>query len=101
MALVVAVVTLTIMISIWLARAMGFKTEFGLLTGGATAICGVRGDGRFHAALPPDDRKERLTGFTIIGVSTLSTVAMILYPIVSQLFRFGPSSRRVHWRHGA
>lgn len=40
------------------------------------------------AALPPDERKERLTGFTIIGVSTLSTVAMILYPLISNLFGF-------------
>ncbi len=87
-ALVIAVVTLTILISIAVARAMGFKTEFGLLTGGATAICGASAAMAISAALPPDERKERLTGFTIIGVSTLSTVAMILYPIVSNLFQF-------------
>jgi uncharacterized integral membrane protein (TIGR00698 family) len=87
-ALVIAVVTLTIIVSVWVARAMGFKTEFGLLTGGATAICGASAAMAISAALPPDDRKERLTGFTIIGVSTLSTIAMILYPVVSQLFRF-------------
>jgi len=87
-ALVIAVVTLTILISIGVARAMGFKTEFGLLTGGATAICGASAAMAISAALPPDDRKERLTGFTIIGVSTLSTVAMILYPIISHFFRF-------------
>ncbi|WP_332699834.1 putative sulfate exporter family transporter, partial [Halalkalibacter lacteus] len=63
--------------------------EFGLLSGGATAICGASAAMAISAALPPDDRKERLTGFTIIGVSTLSTVAMVLYPIVSQLFGFG------------
>lgn len=88
-ALVVAVVTLTILVSVAIARAMGFKTEFGLLSGGATAICGASAAMAISAALPPDDRKERLTGFTIIGVSSLSTVAMVLYPIVSQLFRFG------------
>ena len=87
-ALVIGVVTLTILISVWMARAMGFKTEFGLLTGGATAICGASAAMAVSAALPPDERKERLTGFTIIGVSTLSTIAMILYPIISQLFRF-------------
>jgi uncharacterized integral membrane protein (TIGR00698 family) len=87
-ALVVAVVTLTIMLSVWMARAMGFKTEFGLLTGGATAICGASAAMAVSAALPSDERKERLTGFTIIGVSTLSTIAMILYPLISELFRF-------------
>ncbi|HYC95138.1 MAG TPA: putative sulfate exporter family transporter [Sphingomicrobium sp.] len=88
-ALVIGVVTVTILASVWAAKAMGFKTEFGLLTGGATAICGASAAMAVSAALPPDERKERLTGFTIIGVSTLSTIAMILYPIVSQLFRFG------------
>ncbi|HEY0628124.1 MAG TPA: YeiH family protein [Sphingomicrobium sp.] len=86
--LVIAVVTLTILISVWVAKAMGFKTEFGLLTGGATAICGASAAMALSAALPPDERKERLTGFTIIGVSTLSTIAMILYPAISTLFGF-------------
>jgi uncharacterized integral membrane protein (TIGR00698 family) len=88
-ALVIGIVTLTILVSVWTARAMGFKAEFGLLTGGATAICGASAAMAVSAALPPDERKERLTGFTIIGVSTLSTVAMILYPIISRLFGFG------------
>ena len=87
-ALVVAVVTLTILVSVWVARSMGFKSEFGLLTGGATAICGASAAMALSAALPPDERKERLTGFTIIGVATLSTIAMILYPAISTLFGF-------------
>jgi len=86
--LVIAVVTLTILISIWAAKALGFKPEFGLLSGGATAICGASAAMAISAALPPHERKERATGFTIIGVSTLSTVAMILYPAISKLFGF-------------
>jgi uncharacterized integral membrane protein (TIGR00698 family) len=38
--------------------------------------------------LPAHERKERATGFTIIGVSTLSTIAMILYPAISSLLGF-------------
>jgi uncharacterized integral membrane protein (TIGR00698 family) len=87
-ALVVAVVTLTIGISIWMAKAMGFRPEFGLLSGGATAICGASAAMAISAALPPHEKKERATSFTIIGVSTLSTVAMILYPATSRLFGF-------------
>lgn len=86
--LVISVVTLTILVSTWAARAMGFKTEFGILSGGATAICGASAAMALSAALPPHERKERATGFTIIGVSTLSTVAMILYPAISNLFGF-------------
>lgn len=86
--LVVLVVTLTILGSIWLARKMGFKAEFGLLTGGATAICGASAAMAISAALPSDERKGRLTGFTIIGVSTLSTVVMIIYPAMAALLGF-------------
>ena len=86
--LVIGVVTITILVSIWAAKKMGFKPEFGLLSGGATAICGASAAMAISAALPHDDRKERATGFTIIGVSTLSTIAMILYPAISNLFGF-------------
>ena len=86
-ALVVALVTLTILASIWLARRMGFEGRFGLLTGGATAICGASAAAAISAALPPDPQKERNTLFTIIGVSTLSTLAMIIYPVLIQLLR--------------
>lgn len=86
-ALVVALVTLTILLSIWLARRMGFSGLFGLLTGGATAICGASAAAAISAALPPDPMKERNTLFTIIGVSTLSTLAMIIYPALIQLLR--------------
>jgi uncharacterized integral membrane protein (TIGR00698 family) len=86
-ALVIVLVTLTILASIWLARRMGFSGSFGLLTGGATAICGASAAAAISAALPPDPQKERNTLFTIIGVSTLSTLAMIIYPVLIQLLR--------------
>src|SRR5262245_32107027 len=86
-ALVILAVTLTILASIWLARRMGFEGRFGLLTGGATAICGASAAAAISAALPPDPQKERNTLFTIIGVSTLSTLAMIIYPVLIQLLR--------------
>ena len=83
--LVIALVSLTILASIWVARWMGYSGLFGLLTGGATAICGASAAVAISAALPPDPLKERNTLFTIIGVSTLSTMAMILYPAAIQL----------------
>src|SRR5262245_26270909 len=88
LALVVVAVALTIFASIWAAKAMGFRAEFGLLSGGATAICGASAAMALSAALPAHERKERATSFTIIGVSTLSTLAMILYPAISKLFGF-------------
>jgi len=53
----------------------------------STAICGASAAAAISAALPPDPHKERNTLFTIIGVSTLSTLAMIIYPVLIQLLR--------------
>jgi uncharacterized integral membrane protein (TIGR00698 family) len=80
--LVVVSVVLTIAVSVAAARLFGFKGIFGVLTGGATAICGVSAALALAAALPQHPLKERATLFTVIGVSALSTLAMIVYPII-------------------
>lgn len=87
--LVVVAVMLTILLSIWIARRMGFDHLFGLLTGGATAICGASAALALSAAIPKDRLKQRDTAFTIMGVSILSTVAMIIYPAATSLLGFG------------
>ena len=89
--LVVGSVILTILVAMLAARAMGFQTLFGLLTGGATAICGASAALALAAALPAHPGKERATLFTVIGVSALSTLAMIVYPMVVQLFGLDPT----------
>lgn len=85
MAMVVVAVALTIACGIVLARLMGFRMFFGLLTGGAVAICGASAALALAAAMPPHPLKERATLFTVIGVSTLSTLAMVLYPMLTQV----------------
>jgi uncharacterized integral membrane protein (TIGR00698 family) len=94
-ALVVVAVVLTIGVSVVAARALGFKGIFGLLTGGATAICGASAALALAAALPNHPLKERATLFTVIGVSTLSTVAMIAYPIVVRALELDPQNAGV------
>jgi len=83
-ALVVIAVVVTISVSMLAARLMGFQALFGLLTGGATAICGASAALALSAALPAHEQKERATLFTVIGVSALSTLAMIVYPMLAQ-----------------
>ncbi|UCU93178.1 YeiH family protein [Hydrogenophaga taeniospiralis] len=81
--MVVLAVALTIGVGIVLARLMGFQMFFGLLTGGAVAICGASAALALSAAMPQHPRKGQATLFTVIGVSTLSTLAMVLYPMVT------------------
>lgn len=89
-ALVVVVVCVTILLSVLAARLLGFNKLFGLLTGGATAICGASAALALAASLPAHPQKEKATLFTVIGVSALSTLAMILYPMICRLFELTP-----------
>ena len=89
-ALVIVVVTVTIALSVLAAWALGFNRLFGLLTGGATAICGASAALALAAALPAHPQKEKATLFTVIGVSALSTMAMIAYPMIAKWFALTP-----------
>ncbi len=93
--MVVVIVTLTILSSIVAARLLGFNRLFGLLTGGATAICGASAALALAAALPAHPQKEKATLFTVIGVSALSTVAMIAYPMLCKWFALSPQQAGV------
>src|SRR6476620_9137549 len=88
--IVVVSVILTIGVSMLLARLMGFQSLFGLLTGGATAICGASAALALSAALPAHPLKERATLFTVIGVSALSTFAMVAYPMIVRMLGLSP-----------
>jgi uncharacterized integral membrane protein (TIGR00698 family) len=83
-ALVVIAVALTIVVSMLAARLLGFNMLFGLLSGGAVAICGASAALALAAALPAHPQKERATLFTVVSVSALSTLAMIVYPMIAQ-----------------
>jgi uncharacterized integral membrane protein (TIGR00698 family) len=88
--LVVIAVGVTIALSVLVAWALGFNRLFGLLTGGATAICGASAALALAAALPSHPQKEKAVLFTVIGVSALSTVAMIAYPMLARWFALSP-----------
>lgn len=81
LAIVVAASSLTIVFGIIVARALNVK-RLGILTGGAVAICGASAALAISAVLPKHAGSERDTIFTVISVTTLSTIAMVLYPIL-------------------
>jgi uncharacterized integral membrane protein (TIGR00698 family) len=80
---VVVAMVATIAVSMVAARALGFGNPFGLLSGGATAICGGTAALALAAALPAHPLKERALLFTIVGVAMLSTLTMIAYPMLA------------------
>ena len=79
---------LTILCGVVLARLIGQGPRFAILTAGAVAICGASAAMAIAAVLPKDARSERNLLFTVLGVTVLSTVAMILYPILTGALGF-------------
>ncbi|WP_420859438.1 YeiH family protein [Marivivens marinus] len=86
--LVVAGVGATIGFGLLSSRLFGFRYRFAFLSSGAVAICGASAAMAIAAILPKDDRSEERLIFTVVGVTLLSTVAMILYPVLAQFMGF-------------
>jgi uncharacterized integral membrane protein (TIGR00698 family) len=56
--------------------------RFGILSGGSVAICGASAALAIATVLPAHKDKERDTIVTVVAVTTLSTISMVLYPIL-------------------
>jgi uncharacterized integral membrane protein (TIGR00698 family) len=81
-ALVISGLITTIVFGWALARRLGRPTTEGILSGGAVAICGASAAMAISAVLPQTKENEKFTLLTVVGVTTLSTLAMILYPLL-------------------
>jgi uncharacterized integral membrane protein (TIGR00698 family) len=78
---VIVGVASTILLGLVLARRLGLPPIFGVLSGGAVAICGASAALAIASVLPRHAESERDTILTVVCVTALSTLAMILYPI--------------------
>lgn len=87
-ALVISGVILTIGFALLAARFVGRGWRFALLTGGSVAICGASAAMAIAAVLPRHEKSERDLVFTVLSVTVLSTVAMVVYPMLANLFQF-------------
>ena len=75
-------VVATIFLGLFISRLFGRKLCFGLLTGGAVAICGASAALAIASVLPKKRAQECDVLFTVIAVTAMSTIAMIFYPIL-------------------
>lgn len=79
--MVVAGVASTILLGLALSRALKLSPTFGVLSGGAVAICGVAAALAIASVLPRTKESERDTILAVVSVTALSTLAMIFYPM--------------------
>jgi uncharacterized integral membrane protein (TIGR00698 family) len=76
-------VTATVLAGVVFARMLGLERDLGLLAGGATAICGASAALAIASVLPQREGHEKRTTLVVIGVTTLSTAAMVFYPTLT------------------
>lgn len=80
--LIVASVVATILIGALIGRAFGLKADQSVLSAGAVAICGASAALAISSVLPTHKDHQRNTILTVAGVTALSTISMVLYPLL-------------------
>jgi uncharacterized integral membrane protein (TIGR00698 family) len=80
-ALILSTVVGTILVGALIGRAFGLKGDQSVLSAGAVAICGASAALAIASVLPSHKDHERNTILTVAGVTALSTIAMVVYPV--------------------
>lgn len=88
--IVIAAVVTTILCGSLLGRRLGMTRPQGVLSGGAVAICGASAALAISAVLPRDKNSDRFTLMVVVTVTVLSTVAMVVYPLIARLLNLPP-----------
>ena len=82
--LVIGSVVATILAGGLIGRAFGLKGDHSILSAGAVGICGASAALAISSVLPTHKHHERNTIMTVAGVTALSTVAMVFYPVFAK-----------------
>lgn len=81
-AIVIVGVPATILFGYFCGQWLKLSKSQSILSGASVGICGASAALAVSAVLPEDKDSERNLIFTVIGVTALSTVAMVAYPLV-------------------
>ncbi len=85
---IVVLVALTITAGVLIARRLGFDRWFGMLAGGAVAICGASAALAVATTLGSRRVSQAQLTLVLIGISAMSAAAMVLYPILAHTIGF-------------
>jgi uncharacterized integral membrane protein (TIGR00698 family) len=90
-AAVVMVATAATIVLGWVAAPrLGMSKAQGVLSGGSVAICGASAALAIAAVLPRSKDNDRFTLLVVVTVTALSTVAMVLYPLLAKALALSP-----------
>ncbi len=89
--IVIAAVLTTIGFGFLLGRRLGLTRSQSVLSGGAVAICGASAALAISAVLPREKDGDRFTLTVVVMVTVMSTVAMVLYPLIARALDLPPA----------
>ena len=89
--IVIAAVLTTMACGVWLGKRLGMTRAQSVLSGGAVAICGASAALAISAVLPREKEGDRFTLMVVVTVTVLSTLAMVIYPLVAKLLHLSPA----------
>lgn len=82
---VICAVLLTVALGFLLARFLKVSPDFGLIAGGSVGICGASAALAVASVLPKTKANEQFTLLVVVGVTVLSTIAMVTYPFALRM----------------
>ena len=88
--LVIVSMAVTLACGFLLARVFALQSAYGALAGAGTAVCGASATLATSIVLPDYKGKETDVAFVVVAVNALSTLAMVLYPLVCIWLGFDP-----------
>jgi len=89
--IVIAAVVTTLFCGLLLGKKLGLTRAQSVLSGGAVAICGASAALAISAVLPREKEGDRFTLMVVVTVTVLSTLAMVIYPLVAKLLHLSPA----------
>ncbi len=84
---VVGIVAVTIGAGVAVARLLRLDASFGVLSGGAVAICGASAAMALSATLGERRVRQAELTLVLVGTSTMSSAALVIYPAICELAR--------------
>jgi uncharacterized integral membrane protein (TIGR00698 family) len=87
-ALVVVAMIVTVVAGFVLARWFNQEPGYGALAGAGTAVCGASATLATSIVVPDYKGKEADVAFVVVAVNALSTLAMVLYPLICTALGF-------------
>ena len=87
---VVAALVTTMLCGLAIGKRLGMTPAQRVLSGGAVAICGASAALAISSVLPREKEGDRFTLMVVVTVTVMSTIAMVLYPLIARLLHLPP-----------